>query len=149
MSGSEEAPGSTAPGSMARGGCLCGAVRYEAERPLRDAIACHCGQCLRCHGNFAVYTAVPAERLRLVEDRGLRWYQSSAIARRGFCGECGASLFWDPAGAGYLAVSAGSLDQPSGIALSGHIFVADKPDFYEITDGLVRHPGSMSLDRQS
>jgi len=132
------------PRGPASGGCLCGAVRYEAERPLRQATACHCGQCLRWHGNFGVYTAVPGERLRLVEDRGLKWYRSSDKARRGFCGECGASLFWDPAAADYVAIAAGSLDQPSGIQLGAHIFVADKPDFYEIADGLEQYPGSMS-----
>ncbi len=124
------------------GGCLCGAVRYEVRGPLRDVIGCHCGQCLRSHGNFAPYTATPEDGLTLVEERGLAWYASSDKARRGFCRECGSSLFWKPVAKSYVAVSAGSFDQPSGLKLTSHIFVDDKPDFYEITDGLPQSGGS-------
>lgn len=124
------------------GGCLCGAVRYEIEGGLREVIGCHCGQCQRTHGNFAAYTATANERLVFLEKRGLAWYQSSDTARRGFCRECGASLFWDPLPKDYIAVSAGSLDQPTGLKLTKHIFVEDKPDFYEITDGLPQYEAS-------
>ncbi len=126
----------------ATGGCLCGAVRYEIRGPLREVIGCHCGQCLRSHGNFAAYTATPEDQITLVEERGLAWYASSDKARRGFCRECGSSLLWKPVGKRYVAVSAGSFDQPSGLELTSHIFVDDKPDFYEITDGLPQHGGS-------
>ena len=126
----------------ATGGCLCGAVRYEIDGGLREVIGCHCGQCQRTHGNFAAYTATAIERLVFLEQRGLAWYQSSDTARRGFCRECGASLFWDPLPKDYIAVSAGSLDQPSGLQLTKHIFVEDKPDFYEITDGLPQYEAS-------
>ena len=124
------------------GGCLCGAIRFEIEGGLREVIACHCGQCQRTHGNFATYTATARDRLVIVEQRGLAWYQSSDTARRGFCRECGASLFWDPMPKDYIAVSAGSLDQPTGLKLTKHIFVEDKPDFYEITDGLPQYKAS-------
>ena len=124
------------------GGCLCGAVRYEIEGGLREVIGCHCGQCQRTHGNFAAYTATAVERLVFLEQRGLAWYQSSDTARRGFCRECGSSLFWDPLPKDYIAVAAGSLDQPTGLKLTKHIFVEDKPDFYEITDGLPQYKAS-------
>lgn len=34
------------------------------------------------------------------------------------------------------SILAGSLDKPTGTRLTGHIFVADKGDYYDITDGL-------------
>ncbi len=127
----------------ATGGCLCGAVRYEVRAPLRPVIDCHCGQCRRTHGHVAAYTAAPRERLVVTEDRGLKWYRSSPAARRGFCGECGSSLFWDADARPYTAIAAGTLDPPTGLRTAGHIFVADKGDYYEITDALPRWPGFM------
>jgi hypothetical protein len=35
-----------------------------------------------------------------------------------------------------VSVLAGSFDRPSGLEGASHIFVADKGDYYEITDGL-------------
>ena len=120
----------------ATGGCLCGAVRYEIHGPLRDVVNCHCGQCRRTHGNVAAYTSAARADLVLTEDRGLKWYRSSKAARRGFCGDCGASLFWEPAGEARIAIAAGGIDAPSGLTTLRHIFVAHKGDYYEIADGL-------------
>ena len=39
-------------------------------------------------------------------------------------------------GATVTSVCVGSIDGPSGLTLGGHIFVADKGDYYDITDGL-------------
>ena len=133
-------------GAVRAGGCLCGAVRFRVAGPMRDIVACHCGQCRRVHGNFAAYSACGKDRLAFDEDRGLAWYASSSEARRGFCRECGASLFWEPVSADYVAVAAGALDRPAGLRLVGHVFVDDKPDWYEIADGLERTGGSMNAD---
>ncbi len=61
-----------------------------------------------------------------------RWYQSSRTVRRGFCGS---NLFWDGPGE-HLSIFAGTLDGPTGLGMAGHIFCADKGDYYEIADGL-------------
>jgi len=62
--------------------------------------------------------------------------------RRGFCSECGASVFWDPEGYEFVYFSAGSLDQPTGIGSAGHIWLSEMGDWYEITDELPRSEGS-------
>ena len=116
----------------AAGGCLCGAVRYELAGALRDVILCHCAMCRRTHGHVGAYTAAPKNALRLVETRGLRWYASSTIARRGFCGECGGSLFWEPVAKDYVAIAAGTLDAPTGLATTLQIHVDSAGDYYEI-----------------
>lgn len=123
------------------GRCECGAVRYRVQRSLREVINCHCGQCRRTHGHFAAYTRARREDLVLDEDRGLRWYRSSPEARRGFCCECGASLFFDRLESDGIAIAAGTLDPPTGLRTVRHVFVADAGDYYFIDDDLEKLPG--------
>jgi hypothetical protein len=123
------------PGAL--GGCLCGAVRYRLNAPLRHVSVCHCGQCLRWHGHAGAYTAAPREALELLAGAGdLAWYRSSTTAQRGFCRCCGSSLFWQADAAGHVSIAAGTLDDATGLRTTVHIFVADKPGYYELADGL-------------
>lgn len=111
------------------GGCNCGAVRYASSGPWRPVIACHCSQCRKTSGHHVAATSVPREGLEITGEP--RWYRSSESARRGFCPACGSQLFWDGPGAN-ISVMAGTLDGPTGLRVKGHIFCADKGDYYEI-----------------
>jgi hypothetical protein len=117
------------------GSCLCGAVRFEVTGPLRAVIACHCSQCRKQTGNYMSATGAKDEYLKLTETRGLKWYRSSDTARRGFCSECGSTLFWKGDGRDYTAIAAGSIDGVTGLKLAGHIFCDDAGDYYEIAGG--------------
>jgi hypothetical protein len=97
--------------------------------------------CRRASGHFDAATACAAEHLRLLRAQPLRWYESSAFARRGFCGACGSQLFWERAHSGRISIWAGTLDMPTGLQAAEHIFVGDKGDYYEITDGLPQRAG--------
>jgi hypothetical protein len=114
------------------GACLCGAVRYEVAGPLRDVVLCHCAMCRRTHGHVAAYTAAPKDALRLVEARGLRWFASSTFARRGFCAECGASVFWERIAGDLVSIAAGTVDAPTGLRATLQIFVEDAGDYYAV-----------------
>ena len=131
---------------VATGRCLCGAVRYEVRGPLRGVLLCHCEECRRWHGHVAACTAARREDLVLLQARGLRWVQSpnsDAGARRGFCGECGSSLFWDPPRRETISIAAGTLDQPTGLQVTGHWFVSQATDYAPVPDdGLPRHQRS-------
>jgi hypothetical protein len=84
--------------------------------------------------------------LVLTEKRGLRWIKSpnsDAEARRGFCGECGSSLFWDPPGDETISIAAGTLDPPTGLRIVGHWYTSQASDYYYVPDdGLPRHERS-------
>lgn len=111
------------------GGCLCGSVRYSVHGPLRDVLVCHCTMCRRLHSYVGAYTACAPEDLRIESDDALRWYPSSPIARRGFCSQCGAMLFWQPSHGRHVSISAGSLDGPTGLRVREHIFLDEDADF--------------------
>jgi len=125
------------------GGCQCGGVRYSFSKPLRGVVNCHCSQCRRTHGHYAAYTTTGLENFQLVEERGLKWFRASDTARRGFCKECGSSLFWDGDNNDRIGISAGTIDGPTGLKTTDHIFTADKGDYYEIADGLPQHERGM------
>jgi hypothetical protein len=116
----------------ATGGCLCGAVRYELAGALRDVVVCHCAMCRKTHGHVGAYTAANKESLRLIESRGLKWYRSSSGVRRGFCGECGSSLFWESEARDHTSVTAGTLDAPTGLKTVLQIHVASAGDYYTV-----------------
>ncbi|MEA2418818.1 MAG: hypothetical protein QOE60_1024 [Thermoleophilaceae bacterium] len=119
----------------ASGRCLCGAVRYEIDGPLRDVSVCHCVECRRWQGSPGGYTAAPREALRVAGEDRLRWIdgpESDAHARRGFCGECGSSLFWDAPDRDTISIAAGTLDPPTGLKTVTHIYTASASDYYEL-----------------
>lgn len=127
-------------GVRAAGSCLCGAVRYEVDGELRDVVNCHCAMCRKTHGHIGAYTATKKAALRLTESRGLKWYAASNIARRGFCSECGGSLFWEPSGKDYISIAAGTVDPPTGLKTVMQIHVNSAGDYYTIHADVPQRP---------
>jgi hypothetical protein len=69
------------------------------------------------------------------DETHLKWYRSSEVGERGFCGTCGSTLFWRRAGGGSaMSVSAHALQDDHGLKLEKHIWVDFKPDWYEFAD---------------
>ena len=79
----------------------------------------------------------------MIREGGLRWIQSprsDASARRGFCAECGSSLFWDAPGRETISIAAGTLDGETGLRIASHWYVSQAADYYELpADGLPHH----------
>jgi hypothetical protein len=124
---------------MHKGSCLCGAVTFEVASALPPPDGCHCSKCRKWTGHFLVGTDVPRTALTVHGADKVTWFQSSEKVRRGFCSICGSSLFFDPLDQvkhAWTGVAMGAFDQPTETRMSIHIFVADKGDYYDITDGL-------------
>jgi len=125
----------------ATGGCLCGAVRFQVNAPFDGARACHCSQCRKQSGHYFVGARVSDwHDVEITGSESVTWYRASDEAQRGFCSLCGSHLFW-VGDSGRGAVTAASVDTPTGLSLLGHMFVSDKGDYYEIEDGLPQSAG--------
>jgi len=122
--------------ALHKGSCLCGAVTFEVNGDLAGPDACHCGMCRKHSGHIFASTDVPRSALSVHGGEHVKWYQSSNKARRGFCGICGSSLFWDPESRDWIGVAMGAFDTPTDTRLAVHIFVAETGDYYEIGDGV-------------
>jgi hypothetical protein len=112
--------------------CLCGAVRLEIEPPLRDVVICHCSLCRRAGTLAGAYTSAPRSAITAYGDT-LEWYDDDNRRRRGFCRTCGSSLLWD-AGGDTVSISAGALDEPTGLTTALRVFTADAADWEHVPD---------------
>ncbi|MFC2966615.1 GFA family protein [Acidimangrovimonas pyrenivorans] len=119
--------------------CLCGSVRFTLPGPAGAVTACHCSQCRRSSGHFAASFDVDEASVVYESRETLAEYETPGFARRGFCRQCGSSL-WYRAGDGAFAVEAGAIRGPTGGRLVLHIFTEDKGDYYEIGDDLLPPP---------
>ena len=123
------------------GKCLCGGVRFRLTEAPREVTLCHCGMCRRQNGGMPAVGAEIATP-SFDSDASLKWRQSSPWCERGFCAECGTTLFWRPAGEedGW-GVAAGALENPPPMKIKQHIFIDEKPDFYDFADNAPRMTG--------
>ena len=120
------------------GSCLCGAVHLVVHGELGQPDACHCRSCRKQTGHYLVSVDVPRERVELEGD--LTWYASSEKVRRGFCATCGSTVAWDPVAHDWIALAMGLFDTQTHTRVASHIFVSEKGDYYELTDGLPQNP---------
>tara|TARA_Y100000590_G_scaffold413241_1_gene508894 strand:- start:247 stop:633 length:387 start_codon:yes stop_codon:yes gene_type:complete len=118
--------------------CLCGGVKIKVQGTLRHINNCHCSQCMKTHGNFAAYTACPEENIKFINKNTLKWFKSSVVAKRGFCSNCGASIFYKRYKSKNISISAGMFQNPTKLKAQANIFVKGKMDFYKLDSKLAK-----------
>jgi hypothetical protein len=67
--------------------------------------------------------------------------------RRGFCSECGSSLFFDQDDLPKMAFCAGSVDAPTELTSKAHIFIGSKGDYHYCSMLSTRRDGSVVATR--
>ena len=99
--------------NQANGSCFCGAIGFTAKLPSKWCAHCHCSMCRKSHGaGYVTWAGFEADQVKITDDEDqLGWFDSSTGAQRGFCKNCGSSLFfrserWD----GELHIALGCFD---------------------------------------
>lgn len=125
-----------------KGGCLCGALRWEADRAPDYMGMCCCSDCRKASGGgFIPFMGFAASALRITGDA--RQYRSPAyrggIATRNSCPTCGGLVFGGEHGlSDSHTIYAGSLDDPSLFQPAMLLFDRDRPDWVIPPDGVQR-----------
>ena len=131
------------------GGCLCGAVRFEVRSPTKWCAHCHCSLCRRAHGAaFVTWFGVEQTQFELISgDEHLSWYRSTPEARRGFCGRCGSTLFFESERwSDETHIALAQMDGPIDRAPKVHVFYDAHVDWVEPGDDLRRLGGASGVD---
>ncbi|HEX5514804.1 MAG TPA: GFA family protein [Gammaproteobacteria bacterium] len=126
---------------MFEGGCLCGEVRYRVDGEPLAGMACHCRDCQYLSGGGeANVVVVPRQTLSVTagKDRVFRsTAESGTEVWRSFCPTCGTPLFAGNAKSSeFVAVKAGSLDDPALFTRQGHVWVSSAPAWHLMEPGL-------------
>src|SRR5438105_10609404 len=122
--------------NLIAGGCLCGAIRYEAAGQPCNITHCHCLDCRRSSGaSFVTWTSFSRSGFRYTigQPRKLRW----AGRLRSFCADCGTSLtFLAGPDADEVDVTVCSFDQPAAVTPADHTWVEDRLPWIRLADNL-------------
>jgi hypothetical protein len=124
------------------GGCLCGAVRYEANHEPLAMGYCHCRSCQRSTGaGYIAWVCFPEDHLQISGE--YKEYESvgdsGKTVHRGFCPECGSRLFFrGEVMPGLKNISATSLDDPSIFKPTIHLWMEHAQPWDRIEDHCVK-----------
>jgi len=121
------------------GSCLCGAVKFEVAGPLREIIMCHCTMCQKSSGHHFAATAANTTDLHVSDNGSLKWFKSSEHAERGFCSNCGSSLFWRMHGRDTTSILMGSFDEDIKLPVSSHVFMGERKSYYTPDASIIGH----------
>ena len=127
---------------MIKGGCLCGAVRYEANAAPLAARMCYCRVCqyFAC-GNAAVNVLFPAAAVTFSGTRKdyVSIADSGTEMHRSFCPKCGVHITSAAASRPELVfIRAGTLDDPGLATPSAAIWTDSAPRWACIDPSLQR-----------
>ena len=121
-------------GRLVRGGCLCGAVRFEFDGPIDELELCHCPRCRKATGSaFLPSLQVPLKRFRFVSgEEVIRSVELPLVEHpppylHAFCGMCGSPSPFMHAAKGGMSVPAGSLDDDPAAESAIHIYPSTRP----------------------
>jgi len=119
----------------AMGKCLCGAVEISIRLPDGPVgmAACHCSMCRNWLGGpMLAFDSAALEGIS--DESSVTRYQSSEWAQRGFCNQCGTSLFYYlvPADAYHFPVGLFQGDIP--FQFGHQIFIDEKPAYYSFSN---------------
>jgi hypothetical protein len=120
-----------------RGSCLCGQVSYQILDKPRSVFGCHCSQCRKTSGHYVAATQTLNENLEVKGHENITWYQSSDVAKRGFCKTCGSQLFWARLISNHTSVMAGTIDGDTGLKMERQLHPESKGDYYTLPDAQI------------
>lgn len=132
-----------------RGGCLCGAVRFEGRLPTKFVAHCHCLNCTRAHGAGCVtWAGFSADRFEVVTgvERVSR-YRAETGATRSFCSSCGTTMLYESERwAGQVHVAVACMDDELDRLPTGHVYADRARPWCPITDDLPRYGGPTGME---
>ena len=125
-----------------KGGCQCGAIRYEIVAPPARVYVCHCLECRKQSASaFGISVWVRRTDFTLLSGRQRFWSRptdSGRVLDCAFCAECGSRLWHEYAGGDskFLTIKGGSLDDPVDLSVASHVWVKRKLPGVIIPDGV-------------
>jgi hypothetical protein len=120
------------------GGCACGRVRFRARIADDEAYLCHCRMCQRATGSVSI-AFKNLKKADVVWESEPDWYQSSPIAARPYCRECGTSLGFAFPDSENMDLTVASFDDPARFRPVHHFGIESAHRAWLNTEGLTEY----------
>lgn len=129
-----------------QGSCLCGAVRFTIDAPVKELRACHCRNCQKASGAAgSVNAVVPSASFRVTQGAPRRYSahaDSGRLLHRYFCADCGAPIYSQrELTPETVVVRAGLFDNAGEMKITANIWTASARPWAYIDPSSPRHPG--------
>jgi hypothetical protein len=128
------------PSQLITGGCLCGALRYEADGEPLNMGHCYCPDCQKASGSgFIPFMGFSASALRFSGPSKAFECQAAngGIATRNSCPICNSLVFGGVVGeSDSFTIYAGSLDDKSRFHPTIAIFGRNRPQWVPLPPGI-------------
>ncbi|KAJ03821.1 GFA family protein [Sulfitobacter mediterraneus] len=112
------------------GQCLCGAVQITATASNPILRACHCDMC-RQHTS-GMFVSISADPDSISVEGPAKSFRSSEWAERGFCPECGSTLWYGTVHDGVKNLSAGLFKGAADAPMKLEFFTDNCPQGYAL-----------------
>ena len=114
-----------------RGGCLCGAIRFESAVDPKVVAHCHCVDCRKSSGTgHCTHIVIPEDALTVSGE--VKFYDRPAdsgnFVSRGFCPNCGSAIYSKNSGMPTMAFPrASALDDPNVVTPEMVVYASRAP----------------------
>ncbi|MGH7095945.1 MAG: GFA family protein [Stellaceae bacterium] len=127
------------------GGCLCGAIRYEAAGEPVFSLLCHCRDCQRQSGSaFIAAIRLPSAGFRITNGKPKHYVGKSDTGNditRVFCGDCGTPLYVQVSTRpDLIGLRVTSLDDPSRFRPDANIFTKSAQPWDHMDPAVPQYP---------
>ena len=119
--------------AIAKGQCLCGAVKFTVNNISNKVDACHCGMCRRWGGGPLMVIGCGSD-VEYEGEENITVYDSSEWAERGFCKKCGSHLFYRLKEVKDHQIPAGLFEDQESFNFNLQVFIDRKPSFYSFAN---------------
>ena len=128
------------------GSCLCGAIRFAVDAPVRELRACHCRNCQKASGaGGSVNAVLPSSAFRITQGTPKRYSaraDSGRLLHRYFCGDCGSPVYSQrETTPETVVVRAGLFDDAAEMKVVANIWTKSARPWSFIDPKSTQHPG--------
>jgi hypothetical protein len=128
------------------GSCLCGAIRFRLDVPVKELRACHCRNCQKASGTGGSVNAVlPSAAFTITHGTPKRYSaraDSGRLLHRYFCGDCGSPIYSQrDTRPDLVVVRAGVLDDAGDMKITANIWTKSARPWAHIDPASEQHPG--------
>lgn len=116
-----------------KGSCLCKAIEVVIQDNPKTFTVCHCESCRKWSGGVPM-SINAGEHIKFSNEELVGRYSSSEWAERGFCKNCGSSIFFRLKKTDHYFLMAGLFGDAINPKFDMQEFIDCKPDYYSFSN---------------